>query len=1324
MAYVDYTDKDVSMKKWLEEIAPKYFDFDASELYMTSQFGYMNEVMGTVENDTHHAVSIARREFYPTTAHYLSSFYKMAALQQISYPLANPATATAILILKESDILLYGQENPETKVKEFVLDNSTVFYASNIPFMLDYPIKIIVKNVITNSSNVSSIKNAYTARYLSNVNKKNSLSKSYNKYIKSRVYRRGSETLLLLKVVLRQCQITRFSRSINTSPLISNISLDFNVGKHMCNFEAFYSDAYKDIQYQLTKIPTNSNPIREPFCEWQMYNDSTLRIVFPNNPYFNPTYNSDLEVEVYTTMGDDGNFDRYDGPLTCITQSEKYPYNSAIKMSGKIIGSSVGGYSMPALDDFKNEVIAAYATNKTYTTDSDLQVMFDKTARTTRNRIIFSKRRDDCFERMYGAYTLLKDANGYVIPTNSLTCEFNLNDVETTDAYGNVHSKIGFTNGDETFIKAGVVWRYHDRTATETLNEPEFATNDDGSYYITEDASGNIPNGVVEDILKYYQVTYLYVETDEIDPETGLKIVVPVWQTYADGTYIPTKNKYSYFKLMDDGEYQYTTSNIPVYLIYNEATGKYEQKALEEPPEPPIGGLANITLTRENHKIDESLSDDDPDVEYYIQDYGILQKSIYADGRNKVINDPVNRAFMIFPEPEMNLTTVDTLDAEEIRNIFKLRFTYYYTIASAGWDPEEQHDYEYEDYLNALEICKQYNIEGDNIEDAINDAANKYADTIYDNYAFINPFLIRHHSISGVSAYYRNTFNNVYPLDLVYAEDASVLQFSTSGLTVERNAIFGENFYKLTISIQPSITDFSLSEILRVTDNAAKDPIQAPFDGIVDRFVYIPTLQPTTGDQVYAGHVYMLIKFFLGDGYSHFPDDMAYTEDASVQAYIDANYPYAASEHTVIKAIRIGSSVHYEQVNGAKIFKTDLSYYTNLIAGSTIVAGNNIAVERATDAQEIRIVGMFKSEGDVKQEYYVPFIYDSYDSVNDSYNFSAYISTDDLINDKDMQHMDDGIYVARSANNDDSLYIDPEKTGMSIGIFANFENDNLTVVSLDADYAKRYNNMPYLKDYTLVNVYETLPEEPIKFLELYRFIRSTSKVQRSDYVRIDPDTLVPSTETNIYTEIREMPVIRAEWAASPGNIFDLFRLLKTNHDWISEAYDLLDNNFTINMKLFNTYGRSRYLLIGNYYTNDPTSTGSNTLYDLDSVNLQFKFGVKLRSLVDQEDFKTRFTTYIRYYVENFNSVENYGVSIYMSELYTKLNQKFKDEVLFLEFYGINNFESQRAQVIKPWAYEDINALGYNKYIPEFINIYQKKTDTIFVPTVDITFIDT
>lgn len=76
----DYTNLTTEIQDWIDNIAPKYFNFDQVANYRTGIFGYVNEVMGTVTEDTFNAVSVARREFYPTHALYDESIYRMAAL--------------------------------------------------------------------------------------------------------------------------------------------------------------------------------------------------------------------------------------------------------------------------------------------------------------------------------------------------------------------------------------------------------------------------------------------------------------------------------------------------------------------------------------------------------------------------------------------------------------------------------------------------------------------------------------------------------------------------------------------------------------------------------------------------------------------------------------------------------------------------------------------------------------------------------------------------------------------------------------------------------------------------------------------------------------------------------------------------------------------------------------------------------------------------------------------------------------------------------------------------------------------------------------------
>lgn len=1333
MAYVDYTDKDVSMQKWLEEIAPKYFDFDTSELYMTSQFGYINEVMSTVENDTHHAVSIARREFYPTYAHYLKSFYKMAALQQISYPLANPATATAILILRESDIITYGTLDELSGIHTFILDNSAKFYAGNIPFMLDYPIKITAKEY-RSVTKLSQLGYVYTARYDKDTN--NSLNQSYMKYIKSKVYKNGSETLLLLKVVLRQCTVTKFSQYINASPLISNLSMDFNVGKYMCNFEAFYTEAYQTTAKQLQKLPLNSNPVKNAYCEWQMLDDENLRISFPNNPYFNPTYNSQLSVDVYTTLGEDGNFERYDGPLSCRPQSEVYTYNNAIRMTGKIIGSSVGGLSMPSLDDFKQNVIAAYATNRTYTTDSDLQVMFDKTARTTRNRIIFSKKRDDCFERMYNAFLLLKDASGYIIPTNSLTCEFFQDDIEYIADDGSTVSRIGYYNDDDIIIKAGTIWRYHDDSPYAYTTDPVFIKMDDGNYYLTTDPVGNARADSVdsEGHQLYRKVDYLFTEDLQGNQ-------VPVYARTSDGSIIATTAPYITYihgvreyreTLIDDRAAVIPDEYVDYELIPNEYKDDdgliIDTHVLNENGFITHDGEIILTACKKNTIMRDELGEivRDPNTNkilYMVQDNGVITKGVYTDGRDLVTTD--NRKFMVYPDYKYSIITATSINIEERKEILTNYYNKYLEILN---HPDK---YSEDMVKEASDIILKANLEfdGSNLEEVVETIANNISNT----YTYTNPYLIRYNLKTGISAYYKNSFNDVYPLDLIHVEDNSIMQFNASGFSVTRNALFGENYYKLTISIQPSVSDANLAKLIFVEQNTITNEyetdkyIVAAFDGIVERFVFIPGAY--ADGQQYAGSVYMIIRYFVGaaESIENSILDQYFSGDDNVRKYIEENFTGEMYETSYIDAIRVGSAVTFtKEGTDNKIYSTQLSYTTELIAGSKFIRGSNIAELRSTDNQQVKIIAMFKNNNIINNDYYIPFTFESYDTTLDSYNYSAYIKATDQISTKDLLLLNDGIYNSLTSTIDDGIAINPEKCYFTIGIFIKYDDENIPLVSDEGnDYNSIYRNVEYVNGYTLTNVYENPTTDPIKLLELYRFIRSVSKIQKAVTTTFDQENYVYIDRANTYTELREVPLVRSEWAKNPGNIYDLFKLLKTNHDWISDAYNLLDNNFTINMKFYNTYGKSRYLTIGNSQLIDRDNDGliDSSMIALDSVTLKYKFGVKIRSLVDSTDFKMRFITYIRNYIEDFNSVENHEMSIHVSDLYTKLNQKFKDEILFLEFYGINNFDSQMSQVIETLPYEEINALGYNKYIPEFINLETENLNGAFVPTVELTFIE-
>lgn len=1183
MSYIDYTDKSTGLAHWLSDIAPKYFDFDAEELYRASQFGYMNEIMATVENDTHHSVSISRREFYPTTAKYLKSFYKMAALQGISYPMANPAIATALLIIKEEDIITYGAQAPNTALGNtdtytFVLDNTMKIMAGSIPFMFDYPIIITAKkseNVFRSGNAITTTKYAYTVRY--DVSSSNSLNNQHSKYIKSRVYRHNGETLLLIKIAVRQCTKERFSASINKSPILNNVSLDFTFNGDMCNFESFYTEAYSDISYQLEKLPVNSNAKNTKFCMWQMVDQHTLRLSFPANAYFNPKYNSTIDVDLYTTLGEDGNFAQYDGPLVCIADSEKYPYNNLVTVTGKISGSAIGGYSYPSLDDFKSDVVAAYATNKTYTTDQDLQYMFDSVMMDTRNRVIFSKRRDDVFERLYGAYVLIKDLRGYIIHTNSITGEIIEDDIKT----------IGTESGMSIIIRPGTVWRYH-TTDPVTVVTDVYETDDDGNPVFDEDGNPKL---------------------------------IYLWETDSDGNFI----------LDDDG------NKIPIY--------ERDETTWE------VDSAGNYILDENGNRVHPLIHDENGN---HVQAHETTEIVTYPDGRDYIVDSEM-RKYMIYPTRiQLNTFYDDNND-------------YYYT----------------------------------------------------------NPFLIRVNRERNVVAFYQNTFDTTVPMDLLDVNNESFVQFNMTGLNVYRNSLAGENFYKFSIAIQPSIADSNLSSIIMVTPEAYKSSIQdvdnqfdlvirAFTDGIVETFLYVPgaVTESYQEQQRRPGSVYMILKYKTDMD----PDQIQrQVHDSSLIEYLKEYLRrYYDDEETITREayklipIRISGGVeYYSNSTGARVFKYNPWYGTNLRAGDTFKAGSIIAYANPIDTGALRVIMEFKDEEGVNGNYYIPLTLESYDATNDSYNYVAYISTSDNITDKDMLLIDDGFFDAKG-NAVQTLTINPSKCKVRVSTF--FQYDDVTEEhSANTSNGTIY-NYAYCQSHTFTNSYENTEGNEFNLLKPFTFIRSVMNYQEGGVS--DPTPEDPYATAWMIT-LREIPLIRASWMRNSGNVLDLFSILTRNHDYIEQAYDLLENNFTIDMKLYNTYGRSRYFDIG------LTVNSGETITPLDSVNVKFRFGAKVSALTDWSDFKNRFVEFVRNYIESFNEIENLGQNIHIMDLITQININFADEIEHLEYYGINEFDSSIAQIIKTWSIEDINALGYNKYIPEFINLYAESSMNDFIPTVEL-----
>lgn len=994
----DYSSHASMKEYWIGKVASNYWDLDDINLYNTGLFGYVNEVMGTVAEDSAYGSTVARREFYPTTAKFSESLHKMGALQQLDPPMSKPSSVRCILLLPEKDII--SKASFSGGIYTYILDDCMNCNIGEKNYMLDFPITILAKQKGSGSAAYQ-----YTTHY--DISKDNSLNKNPNKYIKNKVLLYEGVNYLLLDVKLRQVTRNQKQEIITKNSALDITVLDIPFEGNIANFEVFYQDDSTSSEVQLSKYIQNSEIPQHPFCQYNMIDEHTLRIIFPYNTYFVPKFNSIVTIYIYTTEGADGDFKTYTGGVACSTNSEKYPYNATSTILGQVNGSSTGGSAAPTLEEYRLNVCDAYATNKVYVTDSDLQVYFNKTLREEKNRIVFSKKRDDILSRIYSAFMILKDDTDNIIPTNTLNMSI----------------------GTEVFDQ-------------------------------------------------FYESSKRYI----------LK---------------------------------------PGHLFQYGAN--------------PVGGI--------NYQI----------------------------------------------EPKTGLSIIDDLSI----------------------------------YENPT------------------------------NFLFTNPFLISVTTDPKVIGYYINSFDDVIPMEYKSVNDLSYIQWLTNSFTVKRNALYGENFYKMTLKISPSVSDSNLINALfsEMPDPSAEESkIKATGNGRIESLLYDDTKR----------RVVAKVRYDI------------------VPPATDYTYQY----------IDVSSKVDFNTTTYEYTYLPGNTMQFNV--GDTFLKGSVLAIKKPTDKGTLRML-MNIPEYFNERQLFIPFTLEDYDSDNMVFTMAAYFSTDDYISIQGNMNIKKGCWAGDSTNADD-VVIPAQDFNFELAIFYKYD---------DTNYVHEYTSYAYFANHTLANKYAMGEDGQIRFIQNMKYIRSSVTF-------VPLDTPLPSG-INYKFLLNEIPMVKANWLKTGDNQETLLDIVKKNYDFVNDVYTDIQNTFNIDLKFFNTYGKSRFYLAGS----------KDKLELLDRVNCSFMFGVKLDTLTSSEVFKANFIDYVKDYVESLNDITNEGKSIYIMNMIADIKANF-DEILYLEYYGINVVDGDslnyKIQKIQSMSQSEIIAAGLSNYTPEFINIYSQNESGVNVPQITIIFL--
>ena len=406
-------------------IAPKYFQLDTIDETNVGLFGYITEILGNSVEDSFFATTMQFKEIFPVTAEDPDSLYLMASLFQIDNHFATPSKVGFNILIAEEDVISHATFADGFYTLD--LDRNMKINIEDIEFMLDYDIRITSKQA----------DGGYTHMAYYKFDFNNPLSDVSSPYIATRVHAHteNNKRYVLLTVFLHQVTKSVIEDTVLSNDNINIVSKEYSFSGQLANFEIYYRESSTSNWVQMKKFIANATDVsRDPSYYYKFIDSGKISITFNNDErYFVPKFNSELKVEMYTTLGADGNFEKYTGSeLSIGGVSNRYPSNKGLMFIGNVNGGAKGGYNAKSLDELRTEVIKAFSTVKSFTTANDLTLYFNTLRSINNNEILIIKQRDDALKRLFSSFVLLKDENKDIIPTNTVNVHFEIDEIDAS----------------------------------------------------------------------------------------------------------------------------------------------------------------------------------------------------------------------------------------------------------------------------------------------------------------------------------------------------------------------------------------------------------------------------------------------------------------------------------------------------------------------------------------------------------------------------------------------------------------------------------------------------------------------------------------------------------------------------------------------------------------------------------------------------------------------------------------------------------------------------------------------------------------------------
>lgn len=514
---------------YVNEIRKRFTPTVNEDTMMLGIFGYTGQIFSDMYQNSIVMASEFSKESIPTEAKFEKNIIAHALGHGITDINAIPAQMDVLLTFVEDDIIEWAHARNGDGIDqpyEFIFDKDTPIYIGDYCFHVDYDIQIR-KILLKHSGKENQF--TYTAKYLIDVD--NPVSDITNPYLTSPVRMNvNGINVIYTKCTIRQVTKSTIHKKILSDNSIASKTTTFEFEGQLAAFTVDITEGGKTTHLIPVYEGLSVENKKYPYF-WYTYLDAkTIRIKFDRYSYA-PRINSDLEINIQTTEGEDGNFtfdpNVYPG---FAFESEKYAYSNIACEIRPITGESAYGANKKSIEDLKQLIPKEALSRGSITNLADLQNYFNS-INTDYSTMYLYKKRDNALTRLYYTYIIMKDNINNVIPTNTIDIKISPKSLLTEDGH-----KLVFKKGQVIKLRKGEYGELY--TASEL--EPDY---DEVFYYV-------IPYNFIINMNPLYGMYYLSI--------------------------IDSKKFLDFYYINESSIYQYISTNIHMYRGYLNNPDTYE----------------------------------------------------------------------------------------------------------------------------------------------------------------------------------------------------------------------------------------------------------------------------------------------------------------------------------------------------------------------------------------------------------------------------------------------------------------------------------------------------------------------------------------------------------------------------------------------------------------------------------------------------------------------------------------------------------------------------------------------------------------------------